>query len=152
MKQTLLTLCLIVFALPSWGDVGDAYVCEFIGEAVFQHGTLKANTDNNKHLHQGSKTEGEETGLHLWDGKDENRIAKFTWLENQIKFTKQDGEEDFIPIKKDDIWGDSFQFEYGYSVYAFNGEELTGERNNTLSVIMIINPALFSEHYHCKKF
>ena len=28
MKQTLLTICLIVFALPSWSGVGDVYYCE----------------------------------------------------------------------------------------------------------------------------
>jgi hypothetical protein len=28
MKQTLLIICLILFALPSWSGVGDVYYCE----------------------------------------------------------------------------------------------------------------------------
>jgi len=53
MKQTLLTLCLILFALPSWVGVGVAYLCEFIEEGAFQHGAVKANNDSNKFTHQG---------------------------------------------------------------------------------------------------
>ena len=32
MKQIIFTICLILFALPVWGSVGDVYYCELVFE------------------------------------------------------------------------------------------------------------------------
>ena len=41
MKQTLLTLCLIVFALPSWSKVGDVYFCEIVSADILFYDSLE---------------------------------------------------------------------------------------------------------------